>query len=308
MKPRILVLYYTQSGQLRDILDSLLSKVQGEADYTYATIEPVIPFPFPWSAKTFFDAMPETVLERPSAVKPLPAAVIEAPYDLVIFGYQPWFLHPSQPVTAFLQSENSTFLKGKQVITVIGSRNMWLNAQEKVKGHLQRIGATLAGNIVLVDKNPNLISVITIIRWAFSGKKEATRFLPPAGVQAREVRAVASLGPIILNHLKNNNLPTLHSNLLRNGALELNTSLVLLEKRGMNNFGFWARYIAEKGAPGNPARYGRARLFKRLLLTGIFILTPISSLTAFIQRQIQKQNLQRDVAYFKELAYEPGKF
>lgn len=308
MKPRILILYYTQSGQLRDIIDSLLSRVQDEADYTFAAIEPVVPFPFPWSSKTFFDAMPETVLEKPSPVKPLPAAVMEGQYDLVIFGYQPWFLHPSQPITAFLQSTDSAFLKDKQVVTVIGSRNMWLNAQEKVKGHLQRIGATLSGNIVLVDKNPNLISVITVIRWAFSGKKEATRFLPQAGVQAREVKAVAALGPIILNHLKGNTFASLHKDLLTHGALELNTGLVLLEKRGMNNFGFWAKYIAQKGAPGDPARNARARLFKRLLLMGIFVLTPISSLTALIQQQIQKRRLRRDVAYFKELDYQPGKF
>ena len=55
MKPRILVLYYTQSGQLRDILDSLLSQVGGEADFTYAQIEPVTPFPFPWPATPFLD-------------------------------------------------------------------------------------------------------------------------------------------------------------------------------------------------------------------------------------------------------------
>ncbi len=308
MKPRILVLYYTQSGQLRAILDSLLSEIAGEADFTYAEIEPVTPFPFPWSATTFFDAMPETVLEKPSPVKPLPKAITEVDYDLVIFGYQPWFLHPSQPITAFLQSEYSSFLKGKQLVTVIGSRNMWLNAQEKVKAHLLRIGANLVGHVVLVDKNPNLISVITIIRWAFSGKKERTRFLPQAGVQDREIDAVRKLGPVILQHLKNNTLTTLNDDLLKNGSLELNTGLVLLEKRGMKNFGFWAKYIAEKGEPGNPARNGRAKVFKRLLLTAIFVLSPISSFTAFIQRQIQKKSLQRDVDYFKQLSYEPGKF
>ena len=308
MKPRILVLYYSQSGQLRDILDSLTSQIKEQAEFTFAQIEPVTPFPFPWKPSTFFDAMPETVLQTPGPVKPLPAAVTEKEYDLVLFGYQPWFLHPSQPVTAFLQSEHAQILKGKPVVTVIGSRNMWLNAEEKVKEHFLRIGAQLVGNIVLVDTNPNLVSVLTVIRWAFKGQKERSRFLPAAGVQHEDIKSVSKLGPVILSHLQEHKLDTLQDELLKNGALTLNTGLVLLEKRGMKNFRFWAAYIREKGGPGDPARAGRVTKFKRLLIVAIFILSPISNLTAFIQRQLQKKSLLKDVAYFRQMGYEPGKF
>lgn len=308
MKPRILVLYYTQSGQLRDILDSLVSRISHDADFTFAPIEPVTPFPFPWKASTFFDAMPETVLQTPAPVKALPADITGKEYDLVLFGFQPWFLHPSQPITAFLKSEQATFLKDKPVITVIGSRNMWLNAEEKVKEDLERIGARLVGNIVLVDTKPNLVSVLTVMRWAFKGQKERSRFLPAAGVQDVDVKAISKLGPIILSHLSNHTLDTLHQELLANGALTLNTGLVILEKRGMKNFGFWAKYIREKGGPGDPARAGRVARFKRLLIVAIFILSPISSFTAFIQRQLQKKSLQREVDYFRQVHFEPGKF
>src|SRR4051812_39641864 len=104
MKPSILVLYYTQSGQLRDILDNMLQDIKGHADLQFAEIAPATPFPFPWTAYTFFDAMPETVEQVPVPMKPLPQEITNKHYDLVIFGYQPWFLHPSQPINSFLKS------------------------------------------------------------------------------------------------------------------------------------------------------------------------------------------------------------
>jgi hypothetical protein len=349
-KPRVLVLYYSQSGQLRDIIDRVLSDVRGELDVRYAPIQPVKAFPFPWKASSFFDAMPECVLQKPSPVVPLPQAVVDRDYDLIILGWQPWFLHPSQPITAFLQSESAAVMEGKPVVTVVGCRNMWLNAGEKIKEDLIRVGAQQIGNIVLTDTSPNLVSLLTIIRWAFSGKKEASKWLPAAGVQEEDIVASASFGKPILEaakalaegrytqsgseaHLASSyadrrasdefkaemdvaedeqtsadpDVAGLHRRLVSLGAIKLNTALVLLEQRGVKNFRFWAMYIREKGGPGSIARKGRVTLFKRLLLTAIFVLSPISSLTAFIQRKLQQKRLLKDVEYFKGLKYEPGR-
>ena len=341
-KPRVLVLYYSQTGQLRDIIDHTLRDVADSVEITYGVIEPVTPWPFPWKASSFFDAMPESVVQEPAPVKPLPRSVVEGDYDLVILGWQPWFLHPSQPTTAFMQSPDAEMLRGKPVVTIVGSRNMWLNAGEKIKADLHRNRANHVGNIVLMDTNTNLISLITIIRWSFSGKKEATRWLPQAGVQERDIKATPRFGLPILEAAKalakshaairhevpagDNGFSTtvqidtpvathqvlpevagLHQRLLSLGSIELNTGLVLLEQRGIKNFRFWAKYIREKGGPGDPARLGRVTQFKRLLLVAIFVLSPISSLTAFIQRNLQKKRLLRDVDYFKSLDYEPGR-
>ncbi len=349
-KPRVLVIYYSQSGQLRRIIDSVLQDVSSELQISYAPLEPVTPWPFPWKASTFFDAMPESVVQQPAPVKALPEHIIRGDYDLVILGWQPWFLHPSQPVTAFLQSESAALLEGKPVVTIVGSRNMWLNAGEKVKEDLQRVGARHIGGIVLTDTNQNLVSLLTIIRWSFSGRKEASRWLPEAGVQAKDISAASVYGKPILDaaralaearytdagaaaHLQaaytgqrasdefraemdaatddSSPMPpqvaSLHQKLLSLGAIRLNTALVLLEQRGIKNFRFWAKYIREKGGPAAASRLGRVTQFKRLLLVAIFILSPISSLTAFIQRKLQQKRLRRDVEYFRQLTYEPGR-
>lgn len=307
MKQKILVLYYTQSGQLKDILNNVILNIKDKAEFDFVPIHPEQPFPFPWQSNTFFDAMPETVQLVASPVKALPEEVMNKDYDLVLFGYQPWFLSPSQPTTSFLKSEYAKVLKGKPVITVIGSRNMWLNGQEKVKEMLLELGAKLVGNIVLVDTNPNLVSTITIIRWAFTGKKEATRMLPPAGVQNRDIENAQRFGTVIYKHLANNDLGNLHNELLMQGAIDLKPGLIILEKRGIKNFRKFSKFILEKGGPGDPNRLGRVKLFKNLLIVGIFILSPISSFTAYIQLQIQRRGLLKDVEYFKGLKFEPGK-
>lgn len=241
-------------------------------------------------------------------MKPLPEVIKNKDYDLVIFGYQSWFLNPSLPISSFLQSEDAKFLQGKNVLTVIGCRNMWLHGQERVKEYFQQIGAKLVGNIVLTDTNPNLISVLTIIRWSFQGQKEASRFLPAAGVQDNDIRRASRYGMPILKHLEDGRLDDLQNELLLIGAIQLKPGLIILERRGVTNFRKWSKFIRDKGGPGAPERQGRVTMFKRLLIVAIFILSPISSFTAWIQLQLQKSSLLRDVEYFKRLELIPGKF
>jgi len=307
MRPQILVLYYTQTGQLRQILDSITTDIADKADIEYAAIEPVKPFPFPWTALQFFDAMPETVAHLPAPVKPLSQELLNKKYDLIIFGYQPWFLNPSQPTTAFLKSEYAQVFKDMPVITVVGCRNMWLHAQEKVKGYLQSVNAHLVGNIVLSDSNPNLVSLLTVIRWSFKGQKQASGMLPAAGVQDNDIYDARRFGNTIYKHYKDNNLIDLQRELLAQGAVRLKPGLVILEQRGIKNFRFWAKFIREKGGPGDLNRAKRVMMFKNLLLVAIFILSPISSFTALVKQIAKRHTLQKDVDYFRQLEYEQGR-
>jgi hypothetical protein len=132
--------------------------------------------------------------------------------------------------------------------------------------------------------------------------------LPAAGVQDNDIRRASRFGMPIFRHLTENKLGSLHKELLLMGAIHLKPGLIILERRGVTNFRKWAKYIREKGGPGAPERQGRVTFFKRLLIVAIFILTPISSLTAFIQLQLQRRSLLNDVEYFKGLDYTEGKF
>lgn len=302
----ILVIYFSQSGQLRDILNNVVKDMQAEATIDFAEIKPVQPFPFPWTAHTFFDAMPECVLQIPSDLQPMPE-LKSKDYDLVIFGYQPWFLSPSNPANSFLKSEWAGALKGKPVLTVIGSRNMWLNAQEKVKEDLARLEARHVGNIVLEDKHANMVSTLTIIRWLFKGKKEASGSLPAAGVSDTDIKNAQRFGMPVLQHLKQNKIESLQQDLLQLGAIHLRPGLIVLEKRGVSQFPKWARRARAKGGPGAEARKPVIKAFQRLLMVAIFVLSPITSLIAKIQTAIKKKSLLQEVEYFKGVNYLPGK-
>lgn len=296
---KVLVLYYTQTGQLKRIIDKVVGPLHGQATIVYEEIVPEQPFPFPWNKQQFYDTMPETVLGRPRGIQPLKTDPDEH-FDLVILAYQPWFLSPSQPTAALLQNEKvARLLKGKRVLTLIGARNMWLNAQEKVKTHLYNIGAILVGNIALVDTSPNLISVITVLRWQFKGKKEATRFLPPAGVQEKEIQAAGRFAAPVAHALQQNSWDQLHPQLLELGAVSLKPNLVLLEDRGIKAFRYWSKFISAKGGPGAPARQARVSMYRSLLLVGIFVLTPITKITSLITLRLRRDKLLEEVEYFK---------
>lgn len=302
---KILVLYYTQTGQILDILQQLTSVFEkDQVDFVSFNTQRV--FPYPWNSATFFDAMPESHLKIAEPIQTIPDVDMDA-YDLVILGYQPWFLAPSIPTTSLLKNEWAKCLKNKKVITVIGSRNMWLNAQEGIKEMLHNVGAQLVGNIVLEDKHGNMTSTLTIIRWLFKGQKQASGVLPEAGVSKTDIENVSKFGAIIKSKLETDSLNLLQDDLITAGAVILKTNLIILERRGVANFPKFAHKIIAKGGPGNTARKPLVNVFKNLLIVSIFVLSPITNAIGKLQSWLQRSKLKTEAVYFKSVSYTPNK-
>ncbi len=301
MKPKILIIYYSQTGQTKRIATELFKDSEHLFEIEYEEIRPLKPFPFPWNSYAFFDCMPETVLMEPCTLN-LPS-LMDKHYDIVIIAYQPWFLSPSLPVSSFLQlPEVKKFLINKKVITLIGCRNMWINAQEKMKQLLITSNAQLIGNIVLEDKSPNLISVLTIMRWMFKGQKEASGLLPVAGIREYEFNNLKRFQPIIHRAVTTSNYTHLQNDIIANNGVTIKPSLILLEKRGNKSFNFFARFIKQKGNMGDIQRKPRVILYKYLLIIILFILSPISSLIAKIVSIINKKSLNTEIKYFQHVS------
>lgn len=297
----ILVVYFSQTGQLKQIVESMLSTIQDKLSIECQEIIPELSFPFPWTANEFFDCMPESVKMIPEPIRPIQFQ--RTKYDLIILAYQPWFLSPSIPCTSFLKSEYAAILSGAYVVTVIGSRNMWLNAQEKVKAELLRLNASLVGNIVFFDRNPNLISLLTIIRWTFKGIKEASGRMPEAGVSSLDIQRASRFGHIIYDAILHKAYHELHQKLLKSNAVELKSGLILLEKRGVKGFRKFADFIYEKGKRGDKARLPRVKIYQRLLFVGVFILSPITNLLAKIKVLLLAKSLKQEHDYFIQIGY-----
>lgn len=302
MPKRVLVVYYSQTGQLREILDSVMAplKASSEVILTFEEIRPKTPFPYPWTSDEFFQAMPESVRGIACELQPLSLNGQEY-FDLVIIAWQPWYLSPSIPVHAFFQHETAKkLLSGKPVITIIGSRNMWIMAHERIREYLKSMQAKPVGNIVLYDKAPNLISVVSIIHWLFTGKKgRYLKIIPPAGVSDDDIRNSSKFGDIILDSILSNDMEHLRPTLVKAGAVDVLPSLVMLEKRGKIFFRLWAAFILKKGDYGDPARISRVRLFKYYLLTVIYIVSPFASLLYYILKPFRKKALNRQISLYQ---------
>ncbi|MCW3125034.1 MAG: dialkylresorcinol condensing enzyme DarA [Bacteroidetes bacterium] len=297
---KILVVYYSQSGQMHDIADQFCTSFSADSSYvvSYEQLKPVTGFPFPWSAFSFFNAFPETFKEKPIALQPFSNNIM-GDYDLVILAYQPWFLTPSPVISSFLQTEEGKqLLTGKKVVTLIGCRNMWLGAQEKVKKRLAAVGAKIIANIALVDKSPNVVSVVTILRWLLWGKKEKWWILPAAGVSEADVAMCATYGAMTKAALEMDKLNDLQQSLNEKGAVEIVPELVLMEKRGQRSFSIWSGFVGGKPI-GSAARNARVYLFMFLLPTAVFILSPLLMIVSALMLRLKRDELMADVEYYK---------
>ncbi|MCB4808033.1 dialkylresorcinol condensing enzyme DarA [Tamlana sp. 62-3] len=276
---QVLVLHYSQSGQLTEIVNNIVTDFKNDdaVELHYHNIELEQNFPFPWTKKDFFGVFPDTFLQHAKAVKPIPEAILNNTYDLIIFGYQVWYLTPSLPISSFLQSESAkTLFSGSKVVTVSGTRNMWIMAHEKVKKHLKSLNASLVGNIALVDRHINHISVITIVRWMFSGKKKKYLGLfPKPGVSQRDIDNAVKFGPVIKQHLFQNSFNDLQENLLKNDAVKIKPFLITVDRKANVIFTKWANFIHKSSEPNTKKRETLLKFFNVYLFIAIWVVSPI---------------------------------
>jgi len=301
MEPKkILVVYFTQSGQMLTIAQKFCESFAADPQYdiSYEELKPLQPYPFPWSAFSFFNGFPEAFYQKPVALQPF-SDKLNDKYDLILLAYQPWFLTPSPVFSTFLQSDaGKAVLKDTKVVTLIGCRNMWLGAQEKVKKRLKDAGSKLVANVALVDKSNNIASMVTILRWMLWGKKDKFWIFPPAGVGEADVNASAGYGQIVKSALESNKWDNVQQKLNDNGAVEILPDLVMMESRGQRAFGIWSRFIGA-APPGSLSRAIRVYVFMILLPTAIVVLSPLLAIASFLMLTLKKDQLMREVNYFK---------
>ncbi len=299
---KILVIHYSQTGQLTDIVDSVTAPFKNNETVSiiYENIKPKPAFPFPWSATRFCDVFPESVEGIPCEIEPVQFDP-DGEYDLVILAYQVWFLSPSLPITAFLNSPQAKVMNGRPVLTIIGCRNMWLLAHETVKQKIIRSGGRLFGNIVLGDRTNNLLGVLTIALWMLSGKKKILfGLLPDAGISDQDIQGASKLGAILMESLNNNDAGPIQETLNRHGAVTVVPQYILFEKRILKIFKIWSKFILRKGKRGNPARRLRVRLFLAYLLAAICVIAPVSTVLSIVAVKLKKGEIQKAIDYFSK--------
>lgn len=271
----VLVIHYSQSGQLSEIARNIAKPLleNPDIDVSFHTIEPIKPYPFPWNKDTFFDVFPESFLQIPTDLKPVSEEILNKKYDLILFSYQVWYLTPSIPANSFLKSpEAKKLLENTPVVTIIACRNMWALAQEKVKKLLRANNANLKGNLAFIDRAGNLISVVTIVDWMFSGiKKKYLGIFPLPGVSQKDIDEADKFGKIINESLDQNNLENLQEKLVQNDGVYVSPYLVNVDKKGNFIFSKWSKFIKSR----KNTRSSWLKVFYVYLFLAIWVISPI---------------------------------
>lgn len=299
---RVLVVYYSQSGQLGSIADRIAEPLRADPNIEVRVLEvrPKAAYPFPWTFFRFLDAFPESVYLDPPALAPLDVAVTDGPFDLVILAYQVWFLSPSLPMTAFVQSEEGRrLLAGKPVITLIGCRNMWVTAQEKMKQLLRDAGARLIDNVVLTDRG-GFSTFFTTPYWLLTGKRQTP--WGPAGINAEDIAASARFGHALVRALRNNEERTGKPLLGGLRAVEVDVRLLASERVAHRSFLVWGRLLRAVGKAGAWQRKPVLLIYVTFLITLILTVVPLSMALKALLRPL----VARKLALAKEQLEQPS--
>ena len=302
---KVLVVTYSQSGQLDQIVRNVLTELKNDDSISihHEKLKPTPDFPFPWKDIGFWDAMPESVRMIPSSLETFKFDSKEK-FDLIILGYPIWFLSPPIPLNTFLMSpEAREVMNNTPVITIIGSRNMWVGAQEDIKKKIAGNNGDLRGNISLRDRHHNLPSVVTIIHWMLTGIKD--RYLgifPKPGISDKDISEANRFGGTIHNALLKGHYEDLQEKLLELNSVELLPDIVSIELKAKRIFKFWSAFILKKGGPGSKERIPRLKMFKWYLLFVIFVVSPLASLIYYLTYPLFVFRIKKKLKYYKGVA------
>ncbi|MBV9963411.1 MAG: hypothetical protein JO072_14290, partial [Parafilimonas sp.] len=268
---KVLAIYYSQSGQLEQIINNFCAPlIEAGVDVEKVRIKLKNDFAFPWTSQRFFSVMPDCVLDVVHELEPF--QLQENKYDLIILGYQPWFLSPSIPFNALMH--DSTFinvLKNAPVITITGVRNMWVNAFERIKPMLKNAGANHVGTVALYDRHLNLVSIFTIFHWMMKGKKDKyLGFFPLPGISDADIQNTKNFGKIALPYLQKNNWDGLQNEFIKVKAVDPKYHLMFIEGKAGIMFRLWAKLSSKK----KNKNFWLAA-FKYYLLIALFIAAPL---------------------------------
>lgn len=291
---RVLVVYFSQTGQLRCVAESFCKPLEQapEVALSWQALSPIKPYPFPWPFFEFFDQFPECVHLKPPELSPINCG--EDEFDLVVLAYTVWFLSPAPPVTAFLKSEHARkILQGRPVVTLVACRNMWLGADREVRRLLAGIGARHMDHVVFTDRGPALSTFITTPRWMLTGRRDSLWGMPAAGVAQADIDGATRFGhalrEALAQDLEQGNAPMLQGL----GAVKVDQRLIASEKIGRRSFEIWGHLVMASGSPGSRLRRCVLAIYAVFLVSMILTVVPVTMSIRALLKPFTRKKMAR---------------
>ncbi len=213
--PRVLVVYFSFSGQTSGILTHLAAglKEQGVVVET-EKLQPVTPLRFPiGNVPATLAMMLITFFRNRVPIQPL-SELARSRYDCIILAGPTWSYNPSGPVLSLIDRDGKALFAGQTVVPLISCRGYWRMHWYGLRHLLGRCGATVPNCIVfshpstepwrtlgvflkLAGKNPELSKIIGRFYRRYGHSKEqrdeAWRFGLMLGDALRQGRDLAGL-------------------------------------------------------------------------------------------------------------------
>ncbi|MDH4322307.1 MAG: hypothetical protein OEV73_12520 [Desulfobulbaceae bacterium] len=154
-KPRVLVVYYSFSGQTIGLLHKLVDGLRFRGvEVAMERLRPVQAMRFPVGTLGATLRMMVATCFRPRvAIEPL-SPESRGRYDLVVLAGPTWSYNPSGPVLAFLDRDGERMLAGRKVLPFISCRGYWRWHWFGLRGKLRACHADIANLMVFTHPQP----------------------------------------------------------------------------------------------------------------------------------------------------------
>jgi hypothetical protein len=191
-------------------------------------------------------------------------------------------------------------IRGKPVVTLIGCRNMWLMAQERMKAKIEALGGHLIDNVALVDLAHMAATFISTPMWMLTGKRGPflNGKVPRAGVPADEIARAARFGEALARQLPDRRTDDYSSMLKGLSAVSINEGLIASEAIARRSFRVWGGLLRSLGNRQSITRRLVLGLYVLFLITLILTVVPISAVLKRILAPLTRTRTQRQRAYF----------
>ena len=295
---RVLLVYYSQSGEVARIVESLTAELlAAKAAVILERLHPRGQYPYPWrSLRRFFDVMPETILGLPPPIEE-PNFDPALTYDLVVIAYPVWFLSPAPPIQALFQTPASAVLEGADVVTISVSRSMWHNASETMKTLLAAAGARHRDNVVVTHQGSSLVTLISTPRaLLFGSRGSLLGVFPIAGVGENDLARVRRLGDVLAARLPTASETRPRPLLEGEPAVVIKRWSVVPELVAWYCFRAWARIIRALGRIHKAVRTAAVYAFSVFLVCLILFGLPLTVLATWLLSPVVRSRLDSYVA------------
>lgn len=152
---RVLLLYYSFSGQTSGLLNNLANGLkQEDVEVSLVKLRPASPLRFPLgSILTTIKMMLTTSLRFRITIKEPDASAWEE-HDLIILAGPTWSYNPSGPILDLIDRYGCRLFKDKTVLPIISCRGYWRMHWYGLKSLLTKCGARIPNRIVFSHPAP----------------------------------------------------------------------------------------------------------------------------------------------------------